>query len=108
MGHCLLAEKKSPQTGKNKISYLQPFKEIIGGQENRKCSAKNGAAGRKNDFFQNFLYCRTSTHRDETFLYLSKFHIFSRSEKSWGGDKIALRQRQQRTTTTNNEHHGRS
>ena len=35
-------------------------------------------------FFRNFLCCCTSTHRNETFLSLSNFHIFSRSEKSWG------------------------
>ena len=38
----------------------------------------------KNDFFKKFLCCCTSTHRDETFLFLPKFHIFSRLEKSWG------------------------
>ena len=50
-------------------------------------------------FFQNFLCCCTSTHRDETFLLLPKFHIFSRSEKSGGDKKKALHQR--RRTTTN-------
>ena len=35
--------------------------------------------------FWNFLFCCTSTNRDKTFLSLSNFHIFSRSEKSWGG-----------------------
>ena len=35
-----------------KISYLQPFREIMGGQTKRKFSAKNDAAGRKNDFFE--------------------------------------------------------
>ena len=39
----------------------------------------------ENDFFQNFLGCCTSTHRNETFLSFTNFHIFSRSEKSWGG-----------------------
>ena len=79
-------------------------------------------------FFWNFLYCCTSTNQDKTFLFLPNFHIFSRSEKSWG-DKIALRQRtttndnednewqrtttndnkrQRTTTTTNNKHHKRS
>ena len=31
-----------------------------------------------------FRFCCTSTHQDEFFLILSKFHIFSRSENSWG------------------------
>ena len=44
-------------------------------------------------FFLNFIFSCTSTHQDATFLFLSKFHIFSRSEKSWG-DKITIRQRQ--------------
>ena len=46
---------------------------------------KKIARGRKNDLFRNFLCYGTSTHRNETFLFLSNFHIFSRSEKSWGG-----------------------
>ena len=67
-----------------KISYLQRFREIMGGTIKRQFLARNDAAGQKNDFFRNFLFCCTSTYRDETFLFLSKFHIFSRSEKSWG------------------------
>ena len=60
-------------------------------------SRKKIAPGRKNDFFRNFLIFCTSTYRDETFLFLSKFYIFSRSEKSWGDKEKALHQR----TTTN-------
>ena len=56
----------------------------MGGQTKRQFSAKNDATGQKNFFFRNFLFCYTSTHRDETFLFLSNFHIFSRSEKPWG------------------------
>ena len=67
-----------------KISYLQPFREIMEGQTKHKFSAKNDATVQKNDFFRNFLICCTSTHRDETFLSLPNFHIFSRLEKSWG------------------------
>ena len=70
-----------------KISYLQPFREIMGGQTKRQFSAKNDAEGRKNDFFQNFICSCTSTHQDETFLLLSKFLIFSRLEKSWGDEQ---------------------
>jgi len=44
----------------------------------------NDAAGQKMTFFRIFFFCCTSTHRDETFLFLPKFHIFSRLEKSWG------------------------
>ena len=38
---------------------------------------------KKMTFFLIFCCC-TSTHQDETFLFLSKFHIFSCLEKSWG------------------------
>ena len=85
-----------------KFSYLQPFREIMGGQTKRQFSTKNDATGQKNVVFFHFLFCCTSTHRDETFLLLPKFHIFSCSEKSWG-DKIVLRQQQRTTTTNNNE-----
>ena len=71
------------------------------GIKKRKFTAKKIAAGRKKVSFWILLCCCTSTHRDETFLFLTKFHIFSRSEKSGGrGDKEkALHQR----TTNDNE-----
>ena len=49
-------------------------------------------------FFGYFFFCCTSPRRGETFLLLLKFHIFSRSEKSWGARKIVTP-----TTTTNKE-----
>ena len=52
--------------------------------------------GQKNDFFSDFFFSCTSTHRGATFLFLSKFHIFRRSEISWG-DKKSYKQ------TTNNK-----
>ena len=42
------------------------------------------AYGPKKLLFSDFYFSCTSTHRGATFLFLSKFHIFSRSEKSWG------------------------
>ena len=69
-----------------KYSYLQPFREIMGGQTKRHFSTKNDATGQKMTFF-GFFFCCTSSRRDETFLLLPKFHIFSRSEKSWGDQK---------------------
>ena len=80
-----------------KISYLQPFIEIMGGQRIRKFSAKMTPQAKKMTFFRIFFFSCTSTHRGATFLFLSKFHIFSRSEKSWGDKKKALHR------TTNNE-----
>ena len=58
------------------------------------------------DFFWGiFLCCCTSTHRDETFLLLSKFNMFSRSEKSWreGQDNVTTTTTTTTRTTTNNE-----
>ena len=79
-----------------KISYLQPFREIMGRQKNVNFRLKMTPQA-KNDFFQNFLLCCTSTHRDETFLLLSNLHIFSRSEKSWGGQKALQQTNKQQT-----------
>ena len=56
----------------------------MGEQTQRQFSTKNDATGQKNDFFRFFFFCCTSSRRDKTFLLLPKFHIFSRSEKSWG------------------------
>jgi len=53
---------------------------------------KKSLQANKNDFF--FL-----TQRDKTFLFLPKFHIFSRSEKSWGGQEKALPTNKQQTNT---------
>ena len=54
--------------------------------------------GRKNDFFRFFFVSCTSTHRGATFLFLSKFHIFSRSEKSWGGQVKSVTSNDERRT----------
>ena len=64
---------------------------------------KKIARGKKNDFFRNFLFCCTSTNRDETFLFLSNFHIFSRSEKSWGDQKKRYIERRTNDERTTNE-----
>ena len=61
---------------------------------------------KKMTFFRIFFFSCTSSHRGATFLFLSKFHIFSRSEKSWGDKKKALHRRtnertnDERTTLT--------
>ena len=78
-----------------------------GGKQNVNFRLKMTPQAEKMTFF-GFVFCCTSTHRDETLLFLPKFHIFSRLEKLWVG-KITLRQRQQQTTNdkkTKNEHHG--
>ena len=67
----------------------------MGGQRIRKLSAKMTPQAKKNTFFGFFFFSCTSTHRGTTFLFLSKFHIFSRSEKLWGG--------KEKSVTLNNE-----
>ena len=55
-------------------------------------------------FFGFFFLSCTSTHWGTTFLFLLRFHIFSRSEKSWGqGKKLYIEQRRtnERRRTTN-------
>ena len=74
----------------------------MGGQTKRKFSTKNDSTGQKNDFFRIF-FCCTSTHQCATFLFLPKFHIFSRSEKSWEDQKKRYIERtndKRRTTWT--------
>ena len=56
----------------------------MGGQRIRTFSAKMTPQGKKMTFFGFFFFCCTSSRRDETFLFLAKFHIFSRLDKSWG------------------------
>ena len=45
-----------------------------------------GVTGQKNDFF-GFFSCCTSTHRDETYCFHQKIHIFSLLEIPWGEAK---------------------
>ena len=71
-----------------KISYLQ-----------HRFSAKKLTTGRKNNIFGIF-FVFTSSHQDETFLFLSKLHIYNGSEKSWG-DKIALQTNKKTNEQTN-------
>ena len=87
----------------------------MGGQRIRKFSAKMTPQAKKMTFFRNFVFSCTSTHRGATFLFLSKLHIFSRSEKSWGDKEKRYikqqqqQQQQQRTNerTNDDELHGR-
>jgi len=86
-----------------KISYLQPFREIMGGQRIRFFSAKMTPQAKKMTFFRIFFFSCTSTHQGATFLFLLKLHIFSRSEKSWGDKEkryIEQRTNDERRTTT--------
>ena len=67
--------------------------EKSGGTKDTKISAKMTPQAKKMTFFRVFFLSYTSTHRGATFLLLSKFHIFSRSEKLWGdkGYKISAK-----------------
>ena len=69
----------------------------------RHFSAKQLTKGRTNKFFRIFSCCSTSSRRDETFLFLPKFHIFSRSEKSGGDKEKALHQRRTNDEWTTND-----
>ena len=70
----------------------------MGGQRIRKFSAKMTLQAKKMTFFRIFFFSCTFTHRGATFLFLSKFHIFSRSEKSWGDKEKALHRTNERRT----------
>ena len=77
----------------------------MGGQIIRKFSAKMTPQGKQNIIFLFFFSC-TSTHQGATFLFLSKLHIFSRSEKSWGDkEKHYIEQQQTNKQTTNDDEH---
>ena len=69
-----------------------------GGQKNVNFRLKMTPQAEKKTFVGFFFSCCTSTHWVKTFFILSRFHIFSHSEISWGGGKNALQQ-----TTTNNK-----
>ena len=57
-----------------KISYLQPLREIMGGQTKRQFSTKNDATGQKNDFFWFFfLLLHISTSRRNFFCFYQIF-----------------------------------
>jgi len=91
----------------NKISYLQPFREIMGKQRIRKFSAKMTPQAKKTIFFRIFFFFRTSTHQGATFLILSKFHLQPFREIMGGGQGKSVTsttnndELQRRTTTTN-------
>ena len=128
MGHCSLTETNRQRPKKwllskfslllhiyssrrnffvcTKISYLQPFREIMGGQKKLKFSTKNDATGQKNDFFRIFLFCCTSSRQDETFLLLPNY-ISSAVQRNHGGTKKKRYIEQRRTNderrTTNDE-----
>ena len=58
-----------------------------GDKKNVNFRLKMTPQAKKMTFFGIFFFCCTSSRRDETFLLLPKFHIFSCSEKSWGDQK---------------------
>ena len=84
-----------------KISYLQPFREIMGGQTKHQFLAKNDATGQKNDLFRIFLCCCTSTHQGATFCFYKNF-ISSAVQRNHGGTR-KKRYIERRRTTTNDE-----
>ena len=83
----------------NKISYLQPFKEIVRGQRIRKFSAKMTPQAKKMTFFRIFFFSCTSTHQGANFLFLLKFHIFMGGQEK----SVTSTNDERRRTTTNDE-----
>ena len=71
----------------SKFHIFSHLEKSWGGQTKLQFSTKNDATGQKKWLFLEFFFCCTSSRRDETFLFLPKFHIFSRLEKSWGDKK---------------------
>ena len=63
---------------------------------------KKRPMGRKNDFFTNFFSVAHLHVKTKFLLFLPKFHIFSRSEKSWGDQKNCyINERRTNEQTTN-------
>ena len=131
MGHCSLTETNRQRTKKwlfskfslllhiclsrrnffvfTKISYLQPFREIMGGQRIRKFSAKMTPQAKKMTFFFLLLHIYTSRRNFFVFIkisYLQPFReIMGGQEKSvTSNDERRRRQtndnKQRRTTLT--------
>ena len=77
-----------------------------GDKKNVNFQLKMTPQAKKMNFFGIFFFSCTSSRRDETFLLLPKFHIISRSEKSWvarwRNDNEDNNEQQQRTTSTTN------
>ena len=71
-----------------KITYLQPFREIIGRQTKRQFSTKNDATGQKKRLFSEFFSFVAHLHVEmKLFCYYRNFISSAVME----GDKIALR-----------------
>ena len=91
-----------------KISYRQLFREIMGGgQKKGQFSGKKSPQAERMTFFDFLFYC-TSTHRDETFLFLPKIFITSTVQRNHAGQNsvattTTINKQQQQTTTTKNK-----
>ena len=79
-----------------KISYLQPFREIMGGQTKRQFSDKNDAAGQKNDFFRFFSSVAHPHIETQLFCFHQNF-ISSAVQRNHGGTRKSV------TSTTNDD-----
>jgi hypothetical protein len=70
---------------KETVADYQVYAGREGSQIDFSKEAEKIATGRKNDCVGFFFGC-ASNHRDETFLFLSKFHIFC-LQRNYGGTK---------------------
>ena len=80
-----------------KISYLQPFREIMGGQRIRTFSAKMTPQAKKMTFFRIFFFSCTSTHQGATFCFYQNF-ISSAVQRNQGGTRKKRYINDERTT----------
>ena len=82
-----------------KFSYLQPFREIMGGQTKRQFSTKNDATGQKKRLFSDFfLLLHIFTSRRKNFV-ITKISYLQPFREIMGGPEKALHQRRRRQTT---------
>ena len=84
-----------------KISYLQPFREIMGGQRIRKFLAKMTPQGKKMTFFRIFFSVAHLHVETKLFCYYQNY-ISSAVQRNHGGTK-KKRYIEQRRTTNNDE-----
>ena len=88
-----------------KISYLQPFREIMGGQTKLQFSTKNDATGQKNDLFRIFFLLLHILTSRQNFFVLIKFSYLQPFREIMGGQRKALHRttNERRRTTTNDD-----
>ena len=91
-----------------KLHIFSRSEKSWGDKQNVNFRLKMTPQAKKMTFFGFFFFCCTSSRRDETFLLLPKFHIFSRSEKSWGDQKKRYINNERRRRTNDDDERRRT